>query len=551
MRPLIEEARFRRLLNRAALLPLFLTAVLSGMLILQVVSLLNVFARLDHTTAIIAQAFAAQKLLLERETGKRGYLLTGEPVYLEPYEKARTEVAPALDRLERLVAGDADQTRRVQDIRVLQAQWDAQALVELDLKNQNQLTPEALRPQTSKHLTDAVRDKFDQLIAFEQSLRAVRSRNAHASARRTIWMALGATLLGGGLLTLSSRRQLTTLAGDYAQATTTMRSQAQAIKNREEWLRTLLRSVDDGVIATDGLGAVTLVNRQAEALTGWTHAEALGKIVGEVFCAQSGDTEAASAADAGSDVESAVLRLLRPDEAAAPGSRAKRDRRRPAGRARRRNHAGRAVGGPDPDRRERGHVGRGDRVSRHPRAQSLRGRTAARQGNRRGREPHEIAVPRQHEPRTANAPERDHWLLGNAGGRGRSGGSPARVRARPQRIHNAGKHLLALINDILDLSKIEAGKMELYLEEFEVGAMIRDVSATVQTLIDKKGNRLVVHCPDDIGTMVADLTKVRQALFNLLSNAAKFTETARSRSWSPVPRPTTKSTSRCATRASG
>ena len=93
-----------------------------------------------------------------------------------------------------------------------------------------------------------------------------------------------------------------------------------------------------------------------------------------------------------------------------------------------------------------------------------------------------------------------------------------------QKIQNAGKHLLALINDILDLSKIEAGKMELYLEEFDVPGIVADVSATVQTLVAKKNNHLVVHCPPEVGRMYADLTKVRQSLFNLLSNAAKFTE---------------------------
>ena len=93
-----------------------------------------------------------------------------------------------------------------------------------------------------------------------------------------------------------------------------------------------------------------------------------------------------------------------------------------------------------------------------------------------------------------------------------------------QKINAAGKHLLGLINDILDLSKIEAGKMELYLEDFEVAGLVRDVAAVVQPLVGKNANRLVVRCPDDIGTMRADLTKVRQALFNLLTNACKFTE---------------------------
>ncbi|MBE2205291.1 MAG: response regulator [Chthoniobacterales bacterium] len=92
------------------------------------------------------------------------------------------------------------------------------------------------------------------------------------------------------------------------------------------------------------------------------------------------------------------------------------------------------------------------------------------------------------------------------------------------KIRSAGKHLLALINDILDLSKIEAGKMTLFLEEFDVSGMIRDVAATIQPLIEKNRNRLEVVVAPECGRMCADLTKVRQTLFNLLSNAAKFTE---------------------------
>ena len=93
-----------------------------------------------------------------------------------------------------------------------------------------------------------------------------------------------------------------------------------------------------------------------------------------------------------------------------------------------------------------------------------------------------------------------------------------------QKINVAGKHLLDLINAILDLSKIEAGKMDLYLETFDVKKMVSDVVSVIQPLVAKNGNTLQVNVPDDIGTMHADLTKVRQSLFNLLSNAAKFTE---------------------------
>jgi PAS domain S-box-containing protein len=92
-----------------------------------------------------------------------------------------------------------------------------------------------------------------------------------------------------------------------------------------------------------------------------------------------------------------------------------------------------------------------------------------------------------------------------------------------RKIQDAGKHLLGLIDNILDLSKIEAGKMTLYLETFELRPMIDSVAATVTPLAKKTGNALVVNCADDVGTIQSDLTKVRQILFNLLSNACKFT----------------------------
>ncbi|HYT59607.1 MAG TPA: response regulator [Haliangiales bacterium] len=93
-----------------------------------------------------------------------------------------------------------------------------------------------------------------------------------------------------------------------------------------------------------------------------------------------------------------------------------------------------------------------------------------------------------------------------------------------QKIHSAGKHLLGLINDVLDISKIEAGKMDLFLETIDVPVMVQDVVNTIKPLVQKNGNVLNLECGNNLGPMRADATKVRQALFNLLSNACKFTE---------------------------
>ncbi len=93
-----------------------------------------------------------------------------------------------------------------------------------------------------------------------------------------------------------------------------------------------------------------------------------------------------------------------------------------------------------------------------------------------------------------------------------------------EKINASGRHLLALINDILDLSKIEAGKMELYLESFDLNALIDDVASTIRPMVEKNSNELRIERAIDLGGMRADLVKVRQALYNLLSNAAKFTQ---------------------------
>ena len=93
-----------------------------------------------------------------------------------------------------------------------------------------------------------------------------------------------------------------------------------------------------------------------------------------------------------------------------------------------------------------------------------------------------------------------------------------------ERVSRAGTHLLHLINEVLDLSKIEAGRVEFHIEAIDVAELTEELATTAQPLADKKGNRLVVRCPEEFGAMHGDPTRVRQIVLNLLSNACKFTE---------------------------
>jgi PAS domain S-box-containing protein len=99
----------------------------------------------------------------------------------------------------------------------------------------------------------------------------------------------------------------------------------------------------------------------------------------------------------------------------------------------------------------------------------------------------------------------------------------ATQRADLQKIHTSGKHLLGLINDVLDLSKIEAGKVELHIDVFDIEQLLDQVTSTMRPLLDKNDNRFELRRQQPLGVMTSDATRLRQVLLNLLSNAAKFT----------------------------
>ena len=636
MRPLISELHFNRLLTRAAVLPLLLMAALSGLLIWQVNHLLTIFKWVGHTDTVISQANTGQKLLLDMETGKRGFLLSGDPKFLQPYTDAATRITPALDTLDGMVSDNPEQKRRLKNVQVLRTRWDTNAQLQIKQVQASGARP-GMRDDAGKGLMDAMRVQFAGFIGAEEQLRVERSEAAQRAAQRTIGGALFAAIVGGLALGWLSRRQLLRLTADYAEATATTRRQAQAIQEGAERLRLTVDTALDAVIGADSHGVITDWNAQAEAIFGRSRAEAVGlRLDQTIIPEQYRDAHRQGLAHFEKTGEGPVLNqrieiaALRRDgtefpielaivpvqsEGGVSFSAFVRDlseTKKAEAEQERLSHynqllldsTGEGMYGLDTDgnctflncmgARMLGRTadeaqGKNmHRLTHHHHAdgseyeaadcpiyQALRDAQSCRveddvfwradgtafpveytsspirsEGRLQGavvtfaditerklaekelrdakdaaeassRTKSQFLANMSHELRTPmNA------ILGYSEMLQEEAEDAGLDNLTPdlQKIQSAGKHLLALINDILDLSKIEAGKMELYLEDFSLPEMLADVMATVQTLVAKKNNTLTLDCAPEVGMMHGDLTKVRQSLFNLLSNAAKFTE---------------------------
>lgn len=232
----VDERSFRKLLSRNVGLPLGV-GVLSAVLFVVMISyLLSIIQWLQHTDRVISNANEAIKLTVDLETGMRGFLITGDEHFLDPYEVAKPQITAQLRGLEELVSDNPQQVDRLKRLQALQNDWSRYAQDMIELRRSNGDYRGAVLSGRGKRLTDQVRKAFDEFIAMEQQLRVERNDDVSRTTILVIGLYLLFVLGLSGFLAYVGRRDLVNLSKSYSDTLDAQVKSAQRLE-QQAWLR--------------------------------------------------------------------------------------------------------------------------------------------------------------------------------------------------------------------------------------------------------------------------------------------------------------------------
>ena len=277
----MEAAAYRRLLLRLIAVPLIALAVLASCMVYGFRQAQRSARRVDRSDQVIAHANNLLKLMVDQETGVRGFLLTRDQTFLQPYNEANKKLDTEFETLFRLVRRDPEQTARLKSLQTASQAWQQVARQNISLPAPtSDLVPQMLE---RKRQMDALRASAEDFLSNEANIRAGRSITSLKVDRVSLAGLIALAALVGILLAWEIFRLLRKLARTYNQQLQEVTRRRDESFAREQWLNTTLRSIGDAVIACDPYGNVVFMNGVAEQLTGWKEVESHGLPLSRVF----------------------------------------------------------------------------------------------------------------------------------------------------------------------------------------------------------------------------------------------------------------------------
>jgi PAS domain S-box-containing protein len=280
----VNLRQFNSVLRQVFLLPVAALLVVAGALYLQIRNANATVNLIQDSDARISQATMVSKLIVDEESGLRGYETTGDGQFLQPFTEAQSHVEREIQNLEAMAGADADMRHDLSDLRDQHQTWhDAFALPVIAQVRGGGKTDDVDLNLHGKVLMDAVRHDLDDIIHKAENNRTRRIAQWHQQVHMMLLVLLFLALGMGILIGLFTRNRLHTVSAAYRTSLEILGRRAEELFQSEQQLRTTLDSIGDGVITCDAAGRIQMMNPVARELTGWSQSEAAGQPLEKVF----------------------------------------------------------------------------------------------------------------------------------------------------------------------------------------------------------------------------------------------------------------------------